>query len=46
MECYSCFRPIKPKEKKATSALDFFGSTLVERESRKTLANKRKQVNN
>ena len=27
-----------PKEKKATSALDFFGSTPVERESRKTFA--------
>ena len=26
------------KEKKATSALDFFGSTSVERESRKTFA--------
>ncbi|CAH3165305.1 unnamed protein product, partial [Pocillopora meandrina] len=38
--------PVKPKEKKATSALDFFGSTPVERESRKTFANKRKQVNN
>ncbi|XP_066025577.1 nucleolar protein 58-like [Pocillopora verrucosa] len=35
--------PIKPKEKKATSALDFFGSTPVERESRETFANKRKQ---
>ena len=34
------------KRKKATSALDFFGSTPVERESRKTFANKRKQVNN
>ena len=46
MDCYSCFIPVKPKEKKATSALDFFGSTPVERESRKTFANKRKQVNN
>ena len=46
MDCYSFFSPVKPKEKKATSALDFFGSTPVERESRKTFANKRKQVNN
>ena len=38
MDCYSCFSPVKPKEKKATSALDFFGSTSVERESRKTFA--------
>ena len=38
MDCYSCFSPVKPKEKKATSALDFFGSTPVERESRKTFA--------
>ena len=38
MDCYSCFSPVKPKEKKATSALDFFGSTWVERESRKTFA--------
>ncbi|XP_027050768.1 uncharacterized protein LOC113678097 [Pocillopora damicornis] len=30
--------PVEPKEKKATSALDFFGSTSVERESRKTFA--------
>ena len=34
------------REKKATSALDFFGPTAVERESRKTFANERKQVNN
>ena len=34
------------KRKKATSALDFFGSTPVERESRKIFANKRKQVIN
>ena len=34
------------KRKKATSALDFFGSTPVERESRETFANKGKQVNN
>ena len=34
------------KEKKETSAFDFFDSTSVERESRKTFANKRKQVNN
>ena len=38
MDCYSCFSPVKRKEKKATSALDFFGSTSVERESRKTFA--------
>ena len=38
MDCYSCFITVKPKEKKATSALDFFGSTSVERESRKTFA--------
>ena len=46
MDCYSFFSPVKPKEEKATSALDFFGSTPVERESRKTFANKRKQLNN
>ena len=46
MDCYFCFSPVNPKEKKATSALDFFGSTPVERESKKTFANKRKQVNN
>ena len=34
------------KRKKATSALDFFGSTPVERESRKTFATKKKPVNN
>ena len=34
------------QRKKATSALDFFGSTPVERESKETFANKRKQVNN
>ena len=33
MDCYSCFSPVKPKEKKATSAFDFFGSTPVQRES-------------
>ena len=38
MDSYSCLSPVKPKEKKATSALDFFGSTSVERESRKTFA--------
>ena len=38
MDCYSFFSPVKPKERKATSALDFFGSTSVERESRKTFA--------
>ncbi|XP_066016203.1 uncharacterized protein [Pocillopora verrucosa] len=30
--------PVKLKERKATSALDFFGSTSFERESRKTFA--------
>ena len=34
------------EKKKATSAPDFFGPTPVERESRKTFANERKQVNN
>ena len=29
MDCYFCFSPVKPKEKKVTSALDFFGSTSV-----------------
>ena len=38
MDCYPCFSPVKPKEKKATSALDVLGSTPVERESRKTFA--------
>ena len=38
MDCYSCFSPVKPKEKKATSVLDFFGSTSVERKSRKPFA--------
>ena len=38
MDCFSCFSPVKRKEEKATSALDFFGSTPVERESRKTFA--------
>ena len=38
MDCFSCFSPVKPKEEKETSALDFFGSTPVERESRKTFA--------
>ncbi|XP_066022636.1 uncharacterized protein [Pocillopora verrucosa] len=32
------------KGKKTTSAPDFFGPTPVERESRKTFANKRKQI--
>ena len=38
--------PVKPKETqlKATSALDFFGSSPVERASRKVFATKRKQV--
>lgn len=37
--------PVKPKEtpQKLTSALDFFGSTPAERESRKVFATKRKQ---
>ena len=43
MDCYSCFSPVKPKEEKATSALDFFGPTPVERESRKTFATKKNQ---
>ena len=38
MDFYSCFSPVKRKKKKATSALDFFGSTSVERESGKTFA--------
>ena len=38
MDCYSCFSPVKPKEKKATTVLDFFGSTSVERKSRKPFA--------
>ena len=38
MDCYSCFSPVKPKEKKETSTFDFFDSTSVERESRKTFA--------
>ena len=38
--------PVKPKETqlKATSALDFFGSSPAERASRKVFATKRKQV--
>ena len=47
MDCYSCFSPVKPKEKKVTSALDFFGSTSVERESRKTFAKRENRwINN
>ena len=38
MDCYSFFSPVKLKERKATSALDFFGSASFERESRKTFA--------
>lgn len=33
-----------PEKPKATSALDFFGSSPVERASRNTYAKKRKQV--
>ena len=38
--------PVKPKEtqSKTTSAFDFFGSSPVERASRKVFATKRKQV--
>ena len=45
-DCFSLSSPEKPKEtpQKLTSALDFFGSTPVERESRKVFATKRKQV--
>ena len=47
MDHYSCFSPVKPKEKKATSVLDFFGSTSVERESRKTFAKRENRwINN
>ena len=45
LDCVTIFfSPVKTKEQKATSASDFFGSSPVERESRKIFATKRKQV--
>ena len=40
------FSPVKQKEtpQKATSAVDFFGSSPIERSSRKVFATKRKEV--